>query len=107
MPITECDKVAAPIVFDQHKVKCPSVRFCSWLLQVRKLPADDSLGRKTRYSLKCQSSCHALAQLQHESSSVLLAGMENRCGGRSLSLCFGMESTTDARESHALRNSLE
>src|SRR5260370_39621097 len=34
-------------------------------------------------------------QLQHESSSVLLAGMENGCGGRSLSLSFRMESTTD------------
>jgi hypothetical protein len=34
-------------------------------------------------------------QLQHESSSVLLAGMENGCGGRSLSLSFGMESTID------------
>jgi hypothetical protein len=34
-------------------------------------------------------------QLQHESSSVLLAGMENSCGGRSLSLSFRMESTTD------------
>src|SRR5260370_39845144 len=32
-------------------------------------------------------------QLQHESSSVLLAGMENGCGGRSLSLSFRMEST--------------
>jgi hypothetical protein len=27
--------------------------------------------------------------------SVLLAGMENGCGGRSLSLSFRMESTTD------------
>jgi hypothetical protein len=35
-------------------------------------------------------------QLQHESSSVLLAGMENDCGGRSLSLSFGIESRTDA-----------
>ena len=52
-------------------------------------------GRKTRYSLKCQSSWRALAQLQHESSSVLLAGMENRLRGRSLSLSFRMESTTD------------
>jgi hypothetical protein len=34
-------------------------------------------------------------QLQHQSSSVLLAGMENGCGGRSLSLGFRMESTTD------------
>src|SRR5260370_16295872 len=34
-------------------------------------------------------------QLQHQSSSVLLAGMENGCGGRSLSLSFRMESTTD------------
>ena len=34
-------------------------------------------------------------QLQHESSSVLLAGMENGCGGRSLPLSFRMESTTD------------
>ena len=34
-------------------------------------------------------------QLQRESSSVLLAGMENGCGGRSLSLSFRIESTTD------------
>ncbi len=33
-------------------------------------------------------------QLQHESSSVLLAGMDNGRGGRSLSLSFRMESTT-------------
>jgi hypothetical protein len=34
-------------------------------------------------------------QLQRQSSSVLLAGMENGCGGISLSLSFRMESTTD------------
>jgi hypothetical protein len=42
-----------------------------------------------------QSSWLPSLQLQHESSSVLLAGMENGCGGRSLSLSFRMESTTD------------
>lgn len=53
------------------------------------------LGRETRYSLKCQSSCHTRTQLQHESSSVLLAWMENGWGRRSLSMSFGMESTID------------
>jgi hypothetical protein len=42
-----------------------------------------------------QSSWLLSLQLQHESSSVLFVGMENGCGGRSLSLSFRMESTTD------------
>src|ERR1700730_1841928 len=49
----------------------------------------------TRYSLECLSSWRTSLQLQHQSSSVLLAGMENGCRGRSRSLSFRMESTTD------------